>query len=79
MKRILFLMAILFSFSLSSSADEQRKVKLNDDHQKEMIRFSFCNIFVEKGVDAARVYTHNAPRNADEGNAKKRWLRSSAG
>lgn len=50
MKRIVFLVAILFSVSLISSADEQRKVKLNDDHQKEMIRFAFCNIFVEKGV-----------------------------
>src|SRR5688572_31029760 len=28
--------------------------------------------FSKKGVDAKRSYTHNAPRNADEGSAKKR-------
>jgi hypothetical protein len=33
----------------------------------------------KKLVDAVERNTHNAPRNADEGNAKKRWLRSSAG
>ena len=28
-------------------------------------------IIIEKGVDAARVYTHNAPRNADKVTRKK--------
>ncbi|EOI6444008.1 hypothetical protein ACMU9X_003481, partial [Yersinia enterocolitica] len=29
--------------------------------------------FGKKLVDANRPYTHNAPRNADEGCAEKRW------
>ncbi|WP_032486020.1 hypothetical protein, partial [Yersinia pestis] len=31
----------------------------------------FQRFFGKKLVDAIRPYTHNAPRNADEGNAKK--------
>jgi len=40
---------------------------------------SFQGFFVKKEVDAKRSTPHNAPRNADEGSAKKRWLRSSVG
>ena len=35
--------------------------------------------YLQKAVDAFDCNPHNAPRNADEGHAKKRWLRSSVG
>jgi hypothetical protein len=56
-KTLIFLTLFLFA-ALATYADEQQRVKLDDDHVKEQIRLGYCNIFVTK-VDSD-----------DEGNAK---------
>ena len=47
-KKISILFVLLFSLITSSFADEQRKVKLDDDkHYKETIEVANFNIFLE--------------------------------
>ena len=51
MKKLLFYIAFILA-SVSSYADGEKKVKLDDDHSKELVQLGFCNIFVTKvGVD----------------------------
>ena len=58
MKKILIFLTLFLFAALATYADEQQRVKLDDDHAKEQIRLGYCNIFVTK-VDSD-----------DEGNAK---------
>jgi len=58
MKKILVFMTLFLFVALASVADEQQRVKLDDDHVKEQIRLGYCNVFVTK-VDSD-----------DEGNSK---------
>lgn len=53
MKRIFFITLILVEFFLSSFADEQRKITLdNKEHSSETIALPYCNIFVSlKNLD----------------------------
>ena len=37
---------LLCLITIGARADEQRKVTLSNDHNKEMISFSYCNIFI---------------------------------
>lgn len=46
MKKKLFYIFCLCAIAISTYADEQRKIKLDADHQNEMIRYALCNIFV---------------------------------
>lgn len=48
MKKILIIIASFFLSVIAANADEQRKVKLDDGHSEEQIRFSYCNLFVKK-------------------------------
>lgn len=70
MKRILFILIIVCLFVGSASADEQRQIKLSNDHPKEMIRYAFCNIFVEKGESSNEDYANVSitVENVDESN-----------
>lgn len=47
MKKLLF-MALLLIAAVSANADEQRKVKLENNNSKEIVRLAFCNFFVSK-------------------------------
>ena len=47
MKKILIFIASFFLSVIAANADEQRKVKLDDEHSEEQIRFSYCNLFVK--------------------------------
>ena len=42
-------LALLSLLALSTFADEQRKVTLDDSHNQEMIRLAYANIFITKG------------------------------
>ena len=68
-KRLLFIIC-LCAFVFSSFADEQRKIVLNADHQKEMIRYAFCNIFVTNESDNNDEYANISINieNIDESN-----------
>ena len=66
-KRTLILFVLLFSMVTASWADEQRKIKLDDDkHSKETIETEYFNIFVElvdveeKGTAKVRIELENA-------------------
>lgn len=48
MKKTLILMAFFLFAAISTYADEQQRVKLDDEHTKEQIRLGYCNIFVTK-------------------------------
>lgn len=58
MKKTLIFMALFLFAAITTYADEQQRVKLDNEHTKEQIRFGNCNIFVTK-VDSD-----------DEGNSK---------
>jgi hypothetical protein len=58
MKKRLIFMALFLFIIMTSYADEQQRVKLDDGHIKEQVRLGYCNVFV------TRVDTD------DEGNAK---------
>lgn len=47
MKKILIFIASFFLSVIAANADEQRKVKLDDEHSKDTIHFSYCNLFVK--------------------------------
>lgn len=46
MKKLLIFVTIFILSSISISADEQKKVKLDDDHNKEQVSLGYCNVFV---------------------------------
>lgn len=48
MKRLLIFMSFLFFATIGSYADEQQRIKLDDEHVKEQVRLGYCNIFVTK-------------------------------
>ena len=58
MKKTLIFMALFLFAAITTYADEQQRVKLDNEHTKEQIRLGYCNIFVTK-VDSD-----------DEGNSK---------
>ena len=47
-RRLLFI-TLLCLAALTTLADEERKVRLSDDHALEMLSFGPCNVFVSKG------------------------------
>lgn len=52
-KKLLFLGMFLFAAAASMYADEQFKIKLdNDNHNKETIELPYCNIFLSMGEEA---------------------------
>lgn len=58
MKKLLIFVTFFFLAALSTFADEQRKIKLDDGHIKEQVRLGYCNVFVTRAdID-------------DDGNAK---------
>lgn len=58
MKKLLLFVTFFFLAALSTFADEQRKIKLDDGHTKEQVRLGYCNVFVTRAdID-------------DDGNAK---------
>lgn len=58
MKKLLIFVTFFFLAALSTFADEQRKIKLDDGHTKEQVRLGYCNVFVTRAdID-------------DDGNAK---------
>ena len=48
MKRLLIFISFLIFAAIGSYADEQQRVKLDDDHKKVQTQFCNCNIFVTK-------------------------------
>lgn len=42
------LLVVFFLAAIPIFADEQKKVKLDDDHTKEQVRLAYCNIFVTR-------------------------------
>ena len=46
MRKILLLLALLFSATLTTLADEQKSVSLSGDHTQETVALSYMNIFV---------------------------------
>ncbi len=69
-KHLLTLVLMLMFAGITAYADEQRKIKLDGDHNKETVRLPFCNIFVEmtdqEDEDNARVMVEI--ENLDESN-----------
>ena len=58
MKKLLIFVTFFFLAAISTFADEQKKVKLEDGHTKEQVRLGYCNVFVTRAdID-------------DDGNAK---------
>ena len=58
MKKLLIFVTFFFLAAISTFADEQKKVKLDDGHTKEQVRLGYCNVFVTRAdID-------------DDGNAK---------
>lgn len=45
----LVLPLLLLAATTARAADEQKEVRIDDDHPKETISLAFCNIFVSKG------------------------------
>ncbi len=58
MKRLFIFMSFFFYAVIGSYADEQQRVKLDDEHTEEQVHLEYCNVFVTK-VDSD-----------DDGNAK---------
>lgn len=48
MKKIILFISLFFLAVMGTYADEQQRVKLDDEHKREQIRFCNCNIFVTK-------------------------------
>ncbi|MBP5339953.1 MAG: hypothetical protein J6Z14_11755 [Prevotella sp.] len=48
MKKVLLFVIFLSLTAFSVLADEQKRVKLDDNHTKEQVRLAFCNIFVTR-------------------------------
>lgn len=58
MKKLLIFVTFFFLATISTFADEQKKVKLDEGHTKEQVRLGYCNVFVTRAdID-------------DDGNAK---------
>ena len=47
-KRILFIFCLCLA-ALTSLADEEKKVRLSEDHPQEMLQLGPCNVFISKG------------------------------
>lgn len=58
MKKLLVFITFFLFAALSTFADEQKRVKLDDGHSKEQVRLAYCNVFITK-IDSD-----------DDGNAK---------
>ena len=70
MIRKLQILLFMLAVAVAANADEQRKIKLDENHPKETVRLPFCNVFVVKedtdGDGNARVSVE--VENLDESN-----------
>ena len=48
MKKLLIVVTFFFLATISTFADEQKKIKLDDGHTKEQVRLGYCNVFVTR-------------------------------
>ena len=71
MRKFWTFLAFFLVSAISIFADEQKSVKLNDDHQEEQIRLAYCNLFVKmiSSDDEGNAKISIEIENLDESNA----------